>query len=433
MGERGRPSSGRFALLAGVSVVAVVIASVFAPVAAAAPANERTEAVISAALEYLGRPYRLGAEGPNQFDCSGFVYRAFSDAGQARAIGNARLRAAGYLRWFERRGLVTEDESQAERGDLIVYADGEHIGIYLGRGEVVSALSPSGITVHRVHGLNYAYSHVLKVDWGSGGPPPPTAEDDGGSDEEAAGGDEASGAQDEESEAEGLLGVTTGSLNLRTAPDPAAPAVGVVSRGATFTVVGAERSASGSVWLNVETSTGQAGWIWSQFASVPEGTDLEALADVEPESVGVATGALNLRAGPDPASEIVGWIGQGSSFRILGGANSPGGWLWLNVETESGVTGWVWSYWTEYAEEALAASEAAAGEPTTQASDAATTETPTSEAAGATEATEATDADAEPGDAVEATGSEAGDAAATDAAEAAVTGDPPSPRLPTLD
>jgi murein DD-endopeptidase len=354
MWEMGHRLRSRLALLLVVPVLAAALVLGTAAPAVAAP-QERAEAVIGAALQYLGRPYRLGGEGPNFLDCSGLVFRAFSDAGQLKAVGKARMRAVGYLRWFERRGLATADESLAARGDLIVYANGEHIGIYLGRGEVVSALTTSGITVHRLHGINWAFSHVLKVDWSMGRNPPvlPVVDEapDDEADQETASDDAA--ADESASTADGIAGLATGSLNLRTAPDPAAQLVGVVSRGSDFTVIGAGRSPSGSLWLNVVTGSGASGWIWSQFTELPEGTDPEAMADTQERPVGMATGSLNVRAEPDPAAHIVGVVQMGAEFTILGGAHSPSGWLWLEVETASGAVGWIWSHWTEFPAEAL--------------------------------------------------------------------------------
>ena len=45
------------------------------------PDQQRIENVIAAARQYVGVPYRVGSEGPALFDCSGLVFRAFSDAG----------------------------------------------------------------------------------------------------------------------------------------------------------------------------------------------------------------------------------------------------------------------------------------------------------------------------------------------------------------
>lgn len=130
----------------------------------------RVEAVVAAALEYLGTPYRLGSEGPDFIDCSGLLFRAFSNAAELGQIGGARLRAVGYLRWFAARNLLTTDPEQAERGDLVVYDNGEHIGIYLGEGRVISALV-TGVTVHALDGISLEPTGFLAVDWtGERGP-----------------------------------------------------------------------------------------------------------------------------------------------------------------------------------------------------------------------------------------------------------------------
>jgi cell wall-associated NlpC family hydrolase len=69
------------------------------------PAEQRVENVIAASRQYLGIPYRVGSEGPMLFDCSGLVFRAFSDAGLVDRISGGRLRAAGYMRWFARQAI----------------------------------------------------------------------------------------------------------------------------------------------------------------------------------------------------------------------------------------------------------------------------------------------------------------------------------------
>jgi NlpC/P60 family protein len=138
------------------------------------PDQQRVENVIAAAKQYLGIPYRVGTEGPDLFDCSGLVFRAFSDAGLVDRVGGARLRAAGYMRWFAAKGMMTTDESQAQRGDLVVYNNGSHIGIYLGDGRVESALiNPFGVTVHALHGVSLPVTGFLRPDWSGDGNVPP--------------------------------------------------------------------------------------------------------------------------------------------------------------------------------------------------------------------------------------------------------------------
>ncbi|HEY5520350.1 MAG TPA: DNRLRE domain-containing protein [Candidatus Limnocylindrales bacterium] len=132
------------------------------------PDQQRIENVIAAARQYVGVPYRVGSEGPTLFDCSGLVFRAFSDAGLVDRIGGQRLRAAGYMRWFAAKGMMTTDESQAQRGDLVIYESGAHIGIYLGDGRVISALL-TGVTVHSLHGISLPATGFLRPDWSGDG------------------------------------------------------------------------------------------------------------------------------------------------------------------------------------------------------------------------------------------------------------------------
>ena len=133
-------------------------------------ADARIEAMIAAARAYLGVAYRVGTEGPDTIDCSGLVFRAFSNAAELNQVGGLRMRAAGYLRWFAAHNLLTTDPEDAERGDLVIYGNGEHIGIYLGDGRVISALI-TGVTVHSLAGITVPPTGFLAVDWtGKRGP-----------------------------------------------------------------------------------------------------------------------------------------------------------------------------------------------------------------------------------------------------------------------
>ena len=188
---RKTPTPIRAAAVVALSV-ALVAPQFSAPqtVAAADPA----EAVIAAAQQYLGHPFQLGQEGPKFFDCSGLVYRAFSDAGELPRIGGLRLRAEGYMQYFVSRGRFTKDESQAVRGDLVIYDMGVHIGIYLGNGRVISALiNPWGVTIHSLHGVHLPVSYFLHVNWGGGDSGDPGGGNNGGGDNNGGNGGNGNG------------------------------------------------------------------------------------------------------------------------------------------------------------------------------------------------------------------------------------------------
>lgn len=104
-------------------------------------------AVVTAALDFaraqLGEPYRWGAAGPDEWDCSGLTMMAYSAGGLA--IGGHSV-SAQYNRAASRGLLVPY--SQAMPGDLIFYSYGGsasgskyHVAIYIGGGQMLEAPS----------------------------------------------------------------------------------------------------------------------------------------------------------------------------------------------------------------------------------------------------------------------------------------------------
>lgn len=87
-------------------------------------------AVVRFALAQVGDRYRMGATGPNVWDCSGLTRAAYRKAGirLPRQSGAQRARAYRIPR------------SQARPGDLVVGPG--HVGIYMGRGMMVDAGNP---------------------------------------------------------------------------------------------------------------------------------------------------------------------------------------------------------------------------------------------------------------------------------------------------
>lgn len=109
------------------------------PAAACAPAvlaAGAAAAAISFALGELGKPYVWGATGPDAFDCSGLVLRAFQAAGiTLPRVSWQQYQAGGHL-----------PVRQAQAGDLLFYATDptdpttiHHVMLYLGHGQMVEA------------------------------------------------------------------------------------------------------------------------------------------------------------------------------------------------------------------------------------------------------------------------------------------------------
>ena len=126
--------------------LALVLIGIETPPPTQAGSLTEAQKIVRVAKSHIGARFRIGATGFRYFDCSGFVYRVYKQAGLLRRIGGSQMRAAGYYHWFKRRGLLA---GKGRVGDLIWYKKHgviKHIGIYIGHGDVISALiNPWGV------------------------------------------------------------------------------------------------------------------------------------------------------------------------------------------------------------------------------------------------------------------------------------------------
>lgn len=94
------------------------------------------------AKQFLGRPYILGANGPNAFDCSGFTRYVYKHFG-------INLPRTAYEQGYKGPGTKVTSISELQIGDLVFFntvADADlsdHAGIYIGNGQVIHASSGS--------------------------------------------------------------------------------------------------------------------------------------------------------------------------------------------------------------------------------------------------------------------------------------------------
>jgi cell wall-associated NlpC family hydrolase len=104
--------------------------------------------MIQVAASQLGKPYEAGQEGPDSFDCSGFVYYCLRQAGSN--IG--RYNAAGYSEVSDWDKITSM--SNLQKGDLLFFWDNSrgkvgHVAIYVGDGMMIDASSSHGEVVKR--------------------------------------------------------------------------------------------------------------------------------------------------------------------------------------------------------------------------------------------------------------------------------------------
>lgn len=112
---------------AGNTGTATLSVKVNAVYAGGAPGNNYGNSVLSAAYSRLGCPYKWGAEGPNAFDCSGFVKWCYARAGVSLPHSSSAQKNAG----------KQISISQAQPGDIL-WKSG-HVGIYIGNGKYIHA------------------------------------------------------------------------------------------------------------------------------------------------------------------------------------------------------------------------------------------------------------------------------------------------------
>jgi cell wall-associated NlpC family hydrolase len=100
---------------------------------AAAPSAAPTQAAqiaVNTALAQLGKPYVWGAAGPNSYDCSGLVLKAYSAAGIALPHSSNMQSRIG----------TPVAKANLQPGDLVFfYSPVSHVGMYIGNGQMVHA------------------------------------------------------------------------------------------------------------------------------------------------------------------------------------------------------------------------------------------------------------------------------------------------------
>lgn len=108
--------------------------------ASIAPRAASLPGIVGTAMQGVGSGYVYGGTAYGAWDCSGFVQWAYAQQG----INLPRTTWAQFA--------AMTPTSNPQPGDLVSQNGGSHVGIYLGGGQMVSALNPSqGTQVHSVN------------------------------------------------------------------------------------------------------------------------------------------------------------------------------------------------------------------------------------------------------------------------------------------
>lgn len=233
---------------------AATTAEASAPVASAArpaPVAPKADLVIAIAMAERGSPWVYGATGPRAFDCSGLVTYAFRRAGVLALIGGGRNRGgSSMLRWARARHLT---RTVGHRGDIVVWGNGAHVGIYLGRGRAISTLT-SGVRVHALRVLNTRFTTFISTGLSRPGRAPSGAT----AAKTTAAAEAALAAA--RAKVVARRTVTVSRLNLRSAPRLTAGTARVLARGTDLGVLRSVKDGAGRTWYRVVVGA-RIGWV----------------------------------------------------------------------------------------------------------------------------------------------------------------------------
>jgi cell wall-associated NlpC family hydrolase len=140
------------------ALAAAVLFSVAPSTPAAASTTTEAAQIVRIARAQVGDRYRYGTAGPYTFDCSGLVIYAYKRAGDGNVLKYAGRSARSIYYYFRARGKASR--TNPRYGDIVVWGGGTHVGIYIGNGRAVSALT-SGVRVHGVFAVTARFTAYL--------------------------------------------------------------------------------------------------------------------------------------------------------------------------------------------------------------------------------------------------------------------------------
>lgn len=119
------------------------------------PTNIDTSSVLGTARSALGKPYLPGGNTLSGFDCSGYVKWVFDQHGVSLPRTAAGMASAG-----QRVSL-----SEAKPGDLAIFRNGGHVGIYLGNGSFIGSQTSTGVAVASLSSGYWAqnFNYIVRV------------------------------------------------------------------------------------------------------------------------------------------------------------------------------------------------------------------------------------------------------------------------------
>jgi hypothetical protein len=217
------------------------------PAAAADPTTTEAAQIIHIARAKLGHRWSYGATGPGAFDCSGLVRYAYRKAGDGSVIRAGTLASARSIyQYFKARGKASRTNPRI--GDLVVWGNGTHIGIYIGHGKAISTLR-NGVRIHGVFAVTARFTAYLHTGMSGGRATAPVSATAASTKSTAA-----------VTSAPTSIRHARHSANLRRGPGVAFARLRTISSGARLVVFGRRADSHGRTWFHVRVAA-RTGWV----------------------------------------------------------------------------------------------------------------------------------------------------------------------------
>ncbi|MBK8025224.1 MAG: SH3 domain-containing protein [Chloroflexi bacterium] len=138
---------------------------------------------------------------------------------------------------------------------------------------------------------------------------------------------------------------TSGTVNLRTAPDVYAAVLRELPGGEVLTLLGASPD---QIWYHVQLDSGETGWVFAELLvrNIGSINALYTATPLPPQRLGElgtrarvrAADGANLRTGPSTRFQAVARVGNGTLVDLVARSPYDGEWLKVNA---GGTTGWM--------------------------------------------------------------------------------------------
>lgn len=124
------------------------------------------------------------------------------------------------------------------------------------------------------------------------------------------------------------------SVSVHRGADRSYAVVATVSAGQTVKVVDSFKASTGT-WYRVQLSSTVLGWVY--------GGDVSTTKPTSTEKTVTTTGEVYIRRGATTEYEAYTLVPKGTVLKYLGSFKNGDGETWYNVETSTGVRGWMFS------------------------------------------------------------------------------------------